>query len=389
MKKNFSILVDKMTPGSSPKIVSAEVQYLISQGHTSQVLTMMHQKRPNNSYFFEDFLSLVEIQDLSTLFPILKFFDFHLPFFTFLSGYHIISPMLSSLLYPKGKIDAIFAHTWTSWVTAYNLYRRRNIPFVFYHVDPISYIFSKVYKKQLSNKIYSYLFNITKKMDKYLVRNSPLAITTSVMHSNYLKELTGVQLDVLYPGCVPRNQFLQRKNYILAIDRWDPGNTPHFLIDVLSRLKNKPKLIIAGFWQNQELLHSFQSLVNSRKMKNYVSVIGPVDERLLAKLYSEAQVFVHPIEENSISMPALEAAAHGCPIIMPRGTIEPFKHSIHGFFPDSGDVEAYSDYLDQLLDDRKMAKKMGTNAYEVALNNTWTHHGEKVEKMLLRCMSTS
>jgi glycosyltransferase involved in cell wall biosynthesis len=104
-----------------------------------------------------------------------------------------------------------------------------------------------------------------------------------------------------------------------------------------------------------------------------------VDEERKTKLFLSARVLVHPIFE-AFGVMGLEAAACGCPLIIPRGSgvSELFEDGVHGFFPKEGDVETFANCLDLLLADERKALKMGEAAWKVAKRYTWEAHARKI-----------
>ena len=372
-----------MLPGYPPKASGEEERYLRKLGHSPEVITLISGGLRNEKYKFNDFLDEISIRSLSNEFKIINWFDFTLPFLTFFSGYHIAGATFAPLIMKRKEYDVIVSHGSLTSMTGYSLWKTKRIPYVSLHWDPLSYILQKVYNKKFSKPVISGLSKIVTKMDRMLVENSLVTATGSKEHSKFLEELTGQKVETLFPGCFPLKQIPKKRgSYLLAIDRWDPGNNPQMLLDVLSRLDCKPELIVAGFWWSIELQEKFIEKCKKMGLTKQVKVVGPVSEKKLNELYSNARALLHPIEETSISMPAMEAACHGCPLIMPKGT-PLFNNGINGFFPPENDLDEYSKYVERFVHDERLAWKMGQEGWKVVLENTWEHHAGKLEKMIL------
>lgn len=108
-----------------------------------------------------------------------------------------------------------------------------------------------------------------------------------------------------------------------------------------------------------------------------------VGEERLKALYSEARVLIHPVIE-AFGMSALEAAACGCPMVIPRGSgvAELFEEGKEGFFPQEGDAEAFAGYVEKLLDDESLALEMGKKAWLRAKDLNWQAHAQKLQEIL-------
>jgi phosphatidylinositol alpha-1,6-mannosyltransferase len=100
-------------------------------------------------------------------------------------------------------------------------------------------------------------------------------------------------------------------------------------------------------------------------------------------LYVQARALIVPNTE-AFGMIALEAAAHGAPIIVPKraGVTDLFSHGVHGFFPDEGDIVAFTEYVKRLIVNERAAWKMGYQAWEVAKNYTWDNHANSLLAVL-------
>ena len=185
-------------------------------------------------------------------------------------------------------------------------------------------------------------------------------------------------------GCYPVEHVPEtRGDYLLAIDRWDRGNMPHVLLMMMERLKVKANLRVAGFCSEEWIQESFLKLRDEKRLTGQVKWIGPVSEEELNKLYLGARAWVHPIEETSVSMPALEAAAHGCPVVMPKGS-PLFHHGVQGFFPEEGNLEQYAEFVDKFLSDERLAWTMGYEGWKLAKEYDWAAHARLIGEIIMK-----
>lgn len=388
MKKlKIALLVERMLPGSIPKLIGAEARYLKKSGHEVDVVSIMNGGLPSGSYQFREFLHDVTIREVPKEYPFAKYFDFKIPFFSFLSGYHLAGPFFVPRILETKEYDVVVSQGSLTCLTAYQIWRQRKIPYVAYVWDPFSYILDKVYSQRLPSPVFHQMYKVVSWLDRFIVENSLITLTPSASHANLLRSLTNKKkIEEVYMGCahldcIPQ----QRGNYLLAIDRWDKGNMPHFLLRIMEKTKVKSKLIVAGFSSEESIRQSFLEMRAKKGLTDRVEWLGPVSETELSKLYTNARAWLHPIEESSVSMPALEAAGHGCPIIMPKST-PLFEHEHQGFFPAEGNLDEYAQYVDRLSSDERLAWKMGHEAWKVAKNYTWENHSKRLEEILLNTL---
>jgi len=380
----IAVLIDQLSPGACPKFIGEEVRYFRKKGHEAEVLSIMEGGLPEDSYQFQEFLDGVPIRYLSRESRLLKTLNFKLPMFAFFSAYHLIGPCLVARIIKRQEYDVVIAHASLAAFTAYWLEKRRGIPYVNYMMDPMSYLLPKVYGPRLPGWLVKLLNRVARFCDRLQANSSLITLTTCQSpHVGIIKAFTNKDVDVLYPGCSFIEELPERRgDYILTIDRWDAGNMPHMLLDVWERLQTKAELKIAGFWWPEELRQSFIKLRDEKGLADCVKVLGPVSEDELNQLYLGARALVFPIPVT-INIVVLEAAGHGCPVVMPKG-IEVFKHGVEGFSAAEGNLDEFAEYVDRLISDERLAWKMGYAGWQVAKSLSWEKHAKKLEEIALR-----
>lgn len=382
----IGILADRIWSGSAPKVLGTEVRYLRELGHNAQMQIIMS-GMPSGGQA-KDYLDGVPIRFFSEEFPkIFEKLNFKFPFFSFFSSFHVTSPYFSSRIIKDKEYDAIVAHSAFSFFTTRELSKKRKIPYFAFIWDPITYILQKVYSKDSPLRFgFPLLVPIGKFLDNYLAEESIAIITCSNFHVPLIKKLNKNKknIEVVYPGCEPSDTIPNhRGDYILSVDRWDMGNRPHKILDVIEKLDKNAKLLVVGFWHPESLRDSFIEEVKRRGLTDRVEVRGPANRDQLRELFWGARVLLHPIEEV-FGFVAHEAASYGCPMIMPKasGNCEVYKHGEHGFFTDGWNVDEYAKFVDTLLKDERLAYKMGSSAWEVAKQHTWKDHAISLEKII-------
>jgi len=387
----IAIMLERMLPGAMPKVVNAQVRYLTKLGHQVEVLCIMGGGLPSKGYQFEEFLDGITVRELSREFPLVNKLSFKLPFFAFFSAYHLTGPLFVPQVIKRKEYDVVLALGSLTSLTAYRLRRRRQIPYVTLHWDPASYIVPKVYSHRLPKWAFRLLLKLASRLDRFVVENSAATITTSQSNADLLRSLTRKgTVEIVHMGCSPVEEIPDhRGEYLLTIERWDRGNTPHILLEVVKGLSQKVDLMVAGFWSEDWIRESFMESVKERGLKKQVKVLGPVSEEELDKLYLNARAWLHPRAEPSvITMPMLEAAIHGCPIVIPKPSQTDasslFIHGVSAFFPTEGDTKEYIECVDKLVNDERLAWRMGHEAWQVASKYNWESHVTKIENIITK-----
>lgn len=382
----IGILLDKIKPGGPSKIAFEEVRHLQRFGYPARLVLTIEEL--SEEYRYDDFAGTVPTILLSRNFPALFRVSFKFPYFSFFSVHHVISPLIVPRFLQKDEYNVIVAHETYTCFTAYEVWRWKRIPYIAYIHDPISYILPKDYSRNSPlRRCLPILNSLGKRIDKLIVENSMATITNSKVTSERVKKIARKkEIEVVYPGCFPSPVIPKKRgNYILAFTKWDDTKTPHMFLDLLESVKGEFKLVVAGFWVQETIKRGFIQEVTKRGLGAQVKILGPVNEKRLRELYLNARVLIHPIVE-AFGMTALEAAAHGCPFIMPRGSgvTELFTHDIHGFFPEEGNLDEYIKYVDVLLNDERLAWEMGLEAWKTARQHDWNTHARKLEEIVLK-----
>jgi len=108
---------------------------------------------------------------------------------------------------------------------------------------------------------------------------------------------------------------------------------------------------------------------------------GRVDRETMARLFSEARVLCVPSRIERASMVALDAAAHGLPVICtPHGAgAERVRDGVTGFLIDPRDTAAFAEAILRFLSDGELAATMGLAGRRMVEEEfTWSAVGGKI-----------
>ncbi len=376
----IGVFMDALVFGAAPTIAREEVRNLRNLGLDASLLLI---KRGTDNY--DDELRDFSVEFLEDQSAILSRSGLRMPGFSFFSAFHLLAPILSVSF--SLKYDFLITHGTYTCFTAVSLKRSRGIRYVAYVYDPISYILPHVYSNASLRYALPVLKTLGSRMDSIITNSSEAVILLSRYHLTAIKKMTNKPVHIVYPGTEVANRIPnERGDYLLAVARWEPGKKPFFLLDILKDLKKngvRTKLMVVGSWKTEALRNEFVRQVRLNGLEDYIVLGGAVKRSELLKLYLGSRALVVP-DVTAFGMIALEAAAHGAPIIVPKGSgvTDLFKSEVHGFFPSEGDTEAYSSCLAKLITGERLAWNMGYRAWEEAKAYTWRNHAENLSSAL-------
>jgi glycosyltransferase involved in cell wall biosynthesis len=387
------LLTDEIAPGSAPKLLGWPVRKLRALGIETEVIAVIdkgYQEKYKELYEYH--LSGVPIRYLFPRFPrLIQKLNFRFPGMSFFSLHHIASWLWSWRGIKKDEFDFIIAYCQYTGLAARNIKSHHGIPYALLIWDPSTFTARKIYKNRFGWR-YPVLYAFAWLLDRLAMQGPSAIITSGSFHHGHLRTITDKPIEVLVPGCFVREKipdFSLRKRVILTYDRWDIGNIPNIFLDILERLSHKDvQLTIGGFWHPESLRDIFERDVQRRGLQKRVKLLGPLDEALIMKLCSESFVHIHPVHE-AFGMQTLEAAACACPVIIPRGSgvADLFEHGVHGYFPESGNLDEMVRYTERIFTDTEKTKEMGIKAWERAKAYDWEHHAQTLYAICKKYMA--
>jgi glycosyltransferase involved in cell wall biosynthesis len=198
---------------------------------------------------------------------------------------------------------------------------------------------------------------------------------------------------LIYGGADPeryRPQPDTRRDGVLFVGRL----TPHKGVDrLIAALPQGAGLRIAGSTGHDPRLpeRHYPELLRRLAAGRDVAFLGPVGDGDLPALFNSAAVLALPSVQRScygrevrvselLGLVLLEAMASGTPVVASRvgGVPEIVQHGVSGYLVEPGDVAELRERLDELLQDRALARRMGRAAREQVLERfTWRACAER------------
>src|SRR5262249_54176445 len=119
------------------------------------------------------------------------------------------------------------------------------------------------------------------------------------------------------------------------------------------------KFVVAGTSHPTLPQEEIESIIRKHSLQDHVRQVGYVPPDQVDRLYQRSAVCVVPSYYESFGLAALEAMAHGVPVIAARagGLPEIVEDGITGRVVMSGDAQAFASAIVEILsDDAKLAR---------------------------------
>ena len=295
---NIDVVFPTASPGGLQRVAIEEAKFLQRIGHNVKLISLIRPVNPWN-----ELLQGISVEYLA---------DFRGPT-------PFISEMLNRNLFPVKKItsdaDIFICHNLPS---CYAVMRSIKAPngsrIIAYIHDPIKFT--------LTGNIFHVLFRRSASLKKMLamrwLRDVDVILVNSRGSQRILTKELGLNSRVLYPTLasfankVPTSH---REKFFLSVGRIGFHPTYKILLHILKRIPEM-EVVIAGSWSHsaKNIMEMFSSDLEIKRRVKFI--VSPTDEEL-ARLYRSARAFLYPGVEN-FNMSALEAASHGCPIVVSR-----------------------------------------------------------------------
>jgi len=386
-KTKIAVFVDQLVLGGVQKGAIEEVRLLRKLGYQVQIVSLMRKGfKPEYKKLIKD----TPLIFLSDRYPQLFRNSFKFPFFSFFSTLHLFGPILAPFFVKKNEWDIIISHGTTTCLTALSLSKTRSIKYIAVIHDPMEYILKHVYKETPLKYFFGILSPILYTLERAIVKNAQQVAVNSYVHRSFIKKTYHLDPFVLIFGAKPLPRLpRKRQNYLLAVSRWDKGKNPLLLLRIIKKLK-RASLVITGSWTRKEDLNWFKSQIDKFQLTKRIKLYPSVSERQLKNLYSQALVFIHPNFE-AFGLGGLEAAAHGCPIIIPKGSgiTEIFENGKDGFFPQKANLRYFLPAVKTIVSNPQKTTQMGKSAYHKAKFYSWQQHTQKLVSLIEKALPTN
>ena len=173
---------------------------------------------------------------------------------------------------------------------------------------------------------------------------------------------------------------------ILYVGRIHPTKGIDFLLEVLKELIKKDKkykLVIVGPLKNDSYFSSLLEFIKNNNLEKYVVFTNFVSETEKIALYDVCEIFFLPSKYEPFGIVILESFARGKPVISvdSDGPNYLIKDGVNGFLVKYGDVDSAVHYIETLIRDKRLYKKISLNNRKKAREFIWKKIVDKLIKV--------
>lgn len=174
---------------------------------------------------------------------------------------------------------------------------------------------------------------------------------------------------------------------LLFVGRIQPLKGVDVAVEALARLeRDDTRLWIVGGASGQGgggAVDRVRGLIAAHRLEQRVRFVPPQPHHLLSTYYRAADVGIVPSRSESFGLVALEAAACGLPIVAADvgGLSTLVEHGFTGYLVDSRDPEDYAAYLDTVLADPVLARRLSVSAAARGRTYTWSSSAARLRRL--------
>ena len=235
---------------------------------------------------------------------------------------------------------------------------------------------------------------------KVAAKRSWKIVTVSKFSKNRICERYGLSEDkvpVIYDGltdifCIDpydnpelRIKYKLPDKYILSLSTIEPRKNLQLLISayksLISELDEIPDLVLAGRegWKLEDIVGGIDESI-----KNRIHFTGFIEDKDLAQIYREAELFVFPSKYEGFGLPIIEAMSQGTLVICSNAASLPEIAGDAGIIFRSDDIDdlkrAICDYFIMTNKEKEKRKQIGLR---LSHGFSWKDEAKKLYKMML------
>ena len=157
----------------------------------------------------------------------------------------------------------------------------------------------------------------------------------------------------------------QGKGKILYVGSLIERKGVDLLLKALAKTNCEYSLYLAGDGSERD---SLRKLAEDLQICDQVHFLGQLKREELLKYYGDSDLFVLPTREDCFALVILEAMCAGLPVVCSKyadGAYDLIEEGKNGFIVDPYETEKFAEYIDKILIDQTLCKKMQEHSAEV------------------------
>jgi D-inositol-3-phosphate glycosyltransferase len=174
---------------------------------------------------------------------------------------------------------------------------------------------------------------------------------------------------------------------LLFVGRIQPLKGVDVAVEALARLERQDaRLWIVGGASGTGgggAIDRVRALIGQHGLESRVRFVPPQPHHLLSTYYRAADVSVVPSRSESFGLVALEAAACGVPTVAAAvgGLSTLVEHGLTGYLVESRDPDEYAAYLDTILADPVLGRRLAVSAAARGRTYTWGNSAARLRRL--------
>jgi glycosyltransferase involved in cell wall biosynthesis len=220
-------------------------------------------------------------------------------------------------------------------------------------------------------------------LEKYSLSNADEVIIIYEFIRDYAKKMGVKSINLIY-NRIDLNQFSpevtpafkEKIPVVICVGRLIKEKNQECLIEAIKDLDIK--LLLVGNGIEYEKLKNLTKKLNIEKKVQFETSIP---HEKIQHYFAAADVFALPIKYGGFAIPALEAAASGIPVILPKNKLEPNPDLIKDFaLLVENDPKSFKEAIETILTNKEIRQKMIKNGLECikGINSDLMEEKEKV-----------
>ncbi len=290
---------------------------------------------------------------------------------------------------PK-RFDIINNHNFTTEWAGFIAKKRLKVPLVWMCNEPPYWFFAPQQRRGLANISWP-IFEL---LDKTTVKYIDEIMVLSHVAEEYVRKAynrssrivrTGVDVEFFHHATgekLRRKHGLENSFVLLfvGVSKYARRSNVVRALAKLSKKYDNVRLILDTAIEREMLA----SLSEKLGIRDKVLLLDSTNDVELAEVYAACDVFVYPSSASPWGLVVTEAMAAGKPVVVSKevGTSEIIQDYVNGIVIDKATPERIAEQVEILINDPRLRKKLGENAYEYVKNNlSWERYAQKVESV--------
>ena len=244
--------------------------------------------------------------------------------------------------------------------------------------------------KQNSNYKGFLKLQLTKQvLEKFALSEADEVIIIYDFIRDYAKRMQAKSINLIYNRVdlkkfspQTKEEFVETVPVIICVGRLIKEKNQECLIHAIKDLDVKLLLIGNGVEYN-----NLKQLVSSLNLENKVRFETSISHDKIHSYYAAADIFALPIKYGGFAIPALEAAASGLPVILPKQEFDPNPELIKDFaFLVDNNPESFRNAIKRILSDEPFRNELIANGIKVTKEISSESMEEKEKDLYLKLL---